>query len=205
MVESNGAAGAQPPLRKKLNKRVLEWKASSKPDTFCVIGHFCLLPQNTAGPIMSSLPGLDSVKEIRGFGCHVLRSLEGSDKPYISWSLGLGVRRLFEHEKLARPSDTGHYVVAARLFHRSQAKWDTVLGQSVDSQAWIFTTDLPWGVVSGAAGSTALRWRPSEWRQKSDQVMKRMAWDEAVWGPAEQKRHSASCSTSLLWRRCLTC
>lgn len=43
----------------------------------------------------------------------------GIDKPYISLSLGLGVSRLFEHEKLARPSDTGHYVVTTRLFHHS--------------------------------------------------------------------------------------
>lgn len=169
VVESNGAAGAQTHRGKSWIKESRSEKTSCKLDAFCVIGHFCLVPQNTAGPIMSSSPGLDSVKEIRGFGCHVLRSLEGSDKPYISWSLGLGVRRLFEHEKLARPSDTGHYVVAARLFHRSQAKWDTVLGQSAGSQAWIFTTDRPWGVVIGAAGSTTQRWRPSEWRQKSDQ------------------------------------
>lgn len=73
--------------------------------------------------------GADCVKEIRGSGCHVLRPLEGTDKPYISPSLGLGVSRLFEHEKLARPSDTGHYVVATRLFHQSWAKWDVVPGQ----------------------------------------------------------------------------
>lgn len=199
MVESNWAAGAQSSWGICWIRGSWSEKASSKPGAFCVISHFCLVPLNTAGPIMSSYTGLDSVKEIRGFGCHVLRSLEGSDKPYISWSLGLGVRRLFEHEKLARPSDTGHYVVAARLFHHSQAKWDTVPGQRADSQAWIFTADLPLGAVSGAAGSTAQCWRPSGWREKSDQVMKRMEWDEAIWGPAEQKRRAASYSTSLLW------
>lgn len=161
-----------------------QWKSFFQ--DWCLLCHRPLWsrPSKTAGPIMSTSTGLDSVKEIRGFGCHVLRSLEGSDKPYIiAESLGLGVRRLFEHEKLARPSDTGHYVVAAWLFHRSQAKWDTVLGQSADSQAWIFTTELAWGVVSGAVWSTAQCWRPREWRQKSDQVMKRMKLVEAVWGP----------------------
>lgn len=86
----------------------------------------------------------------------------------------LRVRRLFEHEKLARPSDTGHYVVAARLFHHSQAKWDTVPGHRADSQAWIFTAGFPLGVVSGAAGCTAQCWRATQCREKSDQVMKRM-------------------------------
>lgn len=75
-------------------------------------------------------------------------------KPYISSSLGLGVRRLFEHEKLARPSDTGHYVVATRLFHRSRAKWDMVPGQRANFRGWIFMVDLlPLGIVNGAKGS----------------------------------------------------
>lgn len=35
---------------------------------------------------------------------------------------------LFEHEELARPSDSGHYVVTTGLFHHSKAKWDMTLG-----------------------------------------------------------------------------
>lgn len=94
-----------------------------------------------------ALLSVDCVKEIRGSCCHVLWPLEGTDKPYISLSLGLGVSRLFEHEKLAGPSDTGHYVVTTRLFHHSWAKWDVVLGQRANLQGWLFTVEPPSGMV----------------------------------------------------------
>lgn len=49
-------------------------------------------------------------------------------RPPTNLALAL-VRALFEHEELARPSDSGHYVVATGLFHHSKAKWDMMLGQ----------------------------------------------------------------------------
>lgn len=91
--------------------------------------------------------GVDCIKEIRGSGCRVLQPLEGTDKPYVSRSLGPAVSRLFEHEKLARPSDTGHYVVATRLFHYSWAKWDVMPGQRAN-QCWLFMVEPPWGMVT---------------------------------------------------------
>lgn len=55
---------------------------------------------------------------------------------------------MFEHEKLARPSDSGHYVVATLLFHRSWAKWDVVLGQRANLQGWLFMVVPPSGMVT---------------------------------------------------------
>lgn len=69
------------------------------------------------------------VEEIQESGCSVLWLLEGNFKPCISTSLSMGVSRLFEHEKLARPSDSGHYVVATRLFRHSWTEWDVVQSQ----------------------------------------------------------------------------
>ncbi len=98
--------------------------------------------------------GEDCVKEIRGSGCHVLRLLEGTDKPYISTSLVLGVSRLFQHEKLAGPSDTGNYVVATRLFHHSWAKWDVVPGQRASLKAWLFLVELLTGIATALGESS---------------------------------------------------
>lgn len=60
------------------------------------------------------------------------------------------VRDVFEHEKLARPSDSGHYVVATRLFHHSQAKWDMMPGQS--------GTSLKYGQQSPQIMKTRRQW-----------------------------------------------
>lgn len=72
----------------------------------------------------------------------------GTYKPYIRPSLGPGVSRLFEHEKLARPSDSGHYVVATRLFHHRWAKLDVVLVERANFQNWLFKVEPPSGIVA---------------------------------------------------------
>lgn len=108
----------------------------------------CKTPHTwTTSNVYHTVLGVHCAKEIRLSGCYVLWSLEGTDKPYISSSLDVGVSRLFEHEKLAGPSDTGHYVVATRLFHHSWAKWDMILGQRAKSQGWIFMVELPSGMA----------------------------------------------------------
>lgn len=96
---------------------------------------------HNSNPISSDV--VDFVKEIRGSCCCVLWPLEGTDKPYISSSLGPVVSRLFEHEELAKPLDTGHYVVATRLFHQSWAKWDAVLCKRANLQSWLLMAEPP--------------------------------------------------------------
>lgn len=136
------------------------------------------------------------VKEIRGSGCHVLWPLEGTDKPYISPRLGLVVSCLFEREKLARPSDTGHYVVATRLFHHGWAKWDVVLGQRANLQGWLFMVEPPWGMVTAHRESCAINGRKHGGEGRFERIERwreREKREEEQW--CKDKKNNRGCGT----------
>lgn len=50
-----------------------------------------------------------------------------------------GVSRLFQHEKLARPSDTGHYVVTTRLFQHLLGQMGRGAGPEIQPRRLVYS------------------------------------------------------------------